>query len=177
MPDQLALFAEPRGTAVFSDDGAHRYRLTRDHGPGRTLCFVMLNPSKATAEKADPTVRKCLGYARRLGYRKLVVVNLFSLVATDPSEVRAAPYELAVGDPENAQHIRRAAEEAELVVAAWGRNVEYVGRREQRRRDREVAELLADVDLHALSVTKDGHPGHPLYLSYDLTPYPWRIEP
>lgn len=175
-PDQLALFAEPKGSAVFSADREHRYRLERDGG-GPALCFVMLNPSKADANKDDHTVRKCLGFARRLDFRRIVVVNLFSMVATDPAELIAAEYDWATGDPRNLKEVIAAAEEAKLVIAAWGAQVMLAGKRQRKpRRDRVVAKALAEagVELRCLKFTNGGHPGHPLRLSYDCKPRPWR---
>lgn len=176
MTPQLALFADVRKSAVFSECGKHRYRLERHHGDGRLVCFIMLNPSRAGVEKDDPTVRKCLGFARRLGYRGLVVVNLFSMVATDPTELLASDYAWASGDPDNFEQVVVAAKSADLVIAAWGCEAHRVGRRQKHpRRDKVVAEALAslDVQLHALKVTKSGHPQHPLYLAYDCKPKPW----
>jgi hypothetical protein len=176
MTDQLALFEGPKGSASFSDDGAHRYRLERDHGGGRTVAFVMLNPSRAGANVDDHTVRKCLGFARRLDYRRLVVVNLFSMVATDPTELLAADYDWAAGDPRNFEEVLVACTEADLVLAAWGTHAAQVGSRQGRpRRDRLVTEALTKVgvELHCLTTTRGGHPGHPLRLSYDLRPRPW----
>ena len=56
------LFLPPR-TAVLSEDGVYRYRLTipiaeRPTLAGRML-FVMLNPSTADAEQDDPTTTAC----------------------------------------------------------------------------------------------------------------------
>lgn len=44
-------------------------------------------------------------------------------------------------------------------------------------RSKQVVSMLraANVRLHYLSMTKDGEPGHPLYLSYDLQPKEWKL--
>lgn len=71
-----------RSHAVLSEDGVYRYRLTREWGENldacKRVCFVMLNPSTADASKDDPTIRKCIGFATRLGFDALEVVNLFA---------------------------------------------------------------------------------------------------
>lgn len=72
-------------TAVFSEDEAYRYSLIREWDPTKGhCCFVMLNPSKATATVNDPTVARCMGFAERWGFGSLQVVNLFALRSTDP---------------------------------------------------------------------------------------------
>lgn len=75
--------------AVLSLDGVYRYHLWRRLGPGdRSLGFVMLNPSTADANEDDPTIRKCVGFARTLGYDMVEVCNLFALRSTDPKGLR-----------------------------------------------------------------------------------------
>lgn len=150
-------------SATLSSCGRYRYLLTRelDTGDG-TVCFVMLNPSTADAAVDDPTIRRCLGFTRRLGYARMVVVNLFAWRATDPADLWSAPD--AVG-PRNDQEVLAAALDAELVVAAWGALDKAW---EQRARD--VRLLLARSGrehLACLGLTKSGHPRHPLYLRAD----------
>ena len=155
------------GNATFSPCGAYRYSLTRGWDSGKpAVNFLMLNPSTADAEQDDPTVARCSERARRLGHGGLEVVNLFALRSTDPKALygHADP----VG-PENDSAILSAAEQGN-VVCAWG------NRGELRGRDKAVLRLLraAGLPVLALKVSKDGHPSHPLYLSYDLRPEPYQ---
>jgi hypothetical protein len=146
-------------------EGRYRYRLLRSWGEGPRVCFVMLNPSTADAEHDDPTIRRCIGYAKALEAGSLQVVNLFALRATDPSELRrdAEP----VG-PANDSHIEGAALAAEMVICAWGAHPFA------RQRSVRVLEVLttAGVRPMCLRQTKDGHPAHPLYLPASLRPVP-----
>src|SRR5262245_35048856 len=73
--------------AEFSDDRVYRWRLWRrwDHGP--MLMVVGLNPSTADEHTDDPTVRRCIGYAKRWGYAGLRMLNVFPYRATDPREL------------------------------------------------------------------------------------------
>ena len=72
--------------AVFSDDMVYRYRLWRTWDPDLPTClFIMLNPSTADHEQNDPTIRRCLDFAKQWGYGQLLVGNLFALRATDPA--------------------------------------------------------------------------------------------
>lgn len=155
-------------SAILSPDGAYRYRLTRSatvEGVATctrgTVCWVMLNPSTADAEVDDPTIRKCTAFTRSWGYASLVVVNLFALRSTDPSALRS--YAQAIGHGNDA-YIIGAAMEADLTVCAWGTKGGHLGR------DAHVLRMLATVPLHALDITKDGHPKHPLYVRGDTLP-------
>lgn len=152
-----------RGSASFDRSGRYRYSLLRTWNPAQgRVAFVMLNPSTADAEQNDPTIRRCLGYARDWGYGSLEVVNLFAFRATQPNELfrAAAP----VG-PRNAHYLRRAADAADLMVLAWGfhgartDHHRQVWRRLARRRTLTCLRLLAS-----------GQPAHPLYLPRDLKP-------
>jgi len=154
----IDLLEDTRTSAVLSDDRTYRYRLTRTWDTEKpTVALIMLNPSTADETADDPTIRRCLDYAKRWGYGTLVVGNLFALRATDPSEL--TDHDAPIG-PENDSHLQEICDEAEKVVVAWGTNGTVEGR------EREVAVLL-DADLYALNTTKDGHPNHPLYQPKD----------
>lgn len=70
--------------------------------------------------------------------------------------------------PGNDAAIVAAARSAD-VVAAWGVHARFGAR------NAEVLELLADagVSLHYLRLTKDGLPGHPLYVPGNTLPTMW----
>lgn len=149
-------------SAILSPDRVYRYSLTRSWGPGPTVLFVGLNPSTADETTDDPTIRRCVGFARDWGYGRLQMANLFAYRATAPAKLLAA--HAPVG-PQNDQHLVTLANEAELVVAAWGSKGSYLGR------DLSVRKLLPR--LHYLRLTRGGHPGHPLYLPKTLRPVSW----
>jgi hypothetical protein len=73
-------------TALFSPCGRFRYRLGRRWAEGPTVALVLLNLSTADDEVDDPTIRRCIDFARRWGYGGLEVVNLYAHVATDPAD-------------------------------------------------------------------------------------------
>lgn len=163
-------------SARFDDSGKFRYELWRDLGDRQTnqlCCFVMLNPSTADAKINDPTVRRCIGYARGWGFGRLCVLNLYALRSTDPAALRPDPV-AAAGDPENLATIMRIAAKSDLVVLAWGVNPQKLAA-EGERRDKTVVEALkkAGVSLHCLDTTKGGFPRHPLYCRSELTPRPF----
>lgn len=158
-----------RATATFSPDRRYRYRLTRQWSTGdspRFVNFVMLNPSTADAFALDPTNRRCVGFARDWGFDGLLTTNVFAWRSTDPRGLRDATDPVG---PDNDTFLLDIARRAELVVAAWGVHAALGGRGESVRR------LLvgAGVEPHVLRLTKDGHPGHPLYVAATTRVIPW----
>lgn len=158
--------------AVFSDCGRYRYRLERELGcAGKLLAVVMVNPSTADAENDDQTIRKVQEFARRAGFGRLIVGNLFALRSTD---IRGLA---AVDDPRggeaNNHHLAAMISEADSVLFAWGASNKIPMR--WRRRWTTVADIAERVGKPALclGVANDGHPLHPLTLSYDRTMRPW----
>ena len=149
--------------------GAKRYRywLHRDlAAQGDTgLVFVMLNPSTANATEDDPTVRRCMDFGRRWGFRELTVVNLFALRATHPAELRRHGAE-AIGE-RNDEMLRwlRQHPATTCMAAAWGNHGMHLGR------DAAVMPIIQPA--MALKVTQRGCPYHPLYVrkSALLSPY------
>jgi hypothetical protein len=78
-------------SAVFSPDETWRYELRRVWDPTRpSMAFVGLNPSTADARHDDPTVRRCINFAKRWGFGGLIMLNAFAFRAADPREMMAA---------------------------------------------------------------------------------------
>lgn len=156
-----------KSTAIYSDCEKYRYALTRvwDEGGKRAL-FVMLNPSTATEMQNDPTVERCERRARALGFGAFRVTNIFAWRDTDPRNMRAAVEPVG---PANDATIRDGVVWADTVIAAWGTHGAHLGR------GAEVTTLLRATGqpLFTLGLTKDGHPKHPLYISYTQQPVLW----
>jgi hypothetical protein len=152
--------AKSRGIATFSECGRYRYWLMRDLAdqPGDICLFIMLNPSTATEEVNDPTITRCMNFARAWGYGCLEVCNLFAFRAADPHQLMRRGVE-PIG-AENDRYIIRAAVTAKLIVCAWGNYGLYGGR------EGHVRRLLRGhlKAMWCLGLTKDGQPRHPLYL-------------
>jgi hypothetical protein len=151
---------------ILSEDRMYRYTLWREWGkggdPGPYVAFVMLNPSTADENKDDPTIRRCIGFAKAWGYSSMAVVNLFAYRATEPAKLIVAADPVG---PANDLFIPAVCSGAALVVCAWGAtNMAYT-------RAIEVMEKIEDP--YALTITKTGHPGHPLYLPATSKPVPY----
>lgn len=153
-------------SAEISECGQYRYSLSRVWDASKpTVLFVMLNPSTADAENDDPTIRRCIDFAKRWGYGGLAVGNLFALRATKPADMKKS--KAPVGAKNNETLLRLAGESA-LIVAAWGKDGKHLGR------DLTVRLLLPN--LHYLKLTNEGQPYHPLYLPATLEPIAWNHE-
>jgi len=146
--------------ALISDDGKYRYKLWRiwdDNKP--CVLFIMLNPSTADAFEDDPTIRRCINFAKSWGYGGLYVGNLYAYRATDPKELKR------VDDPNgipNEANIYEMFTHCDKVICAWG-NDKIV-------RLSNVVNIIPENKLYYLDKCKSGQPKHPLYLKGDLKP-------
>ncbi len=158
--------------AVLSDCGMYRYLLTRKidavigNQTPKPCLFVMLNPSTADATKDDPTIRRCVRFARREFCNSLTVVNLFAYRSTDPDGLRRVQNPFG---PDNERHIyeQLKAHRDGMIVAAWGVN--------------QMADKLVTIQhdiacagAHCLGITKHGYPRHPVRLRADQPLIPWK---
>lgn len=154
-------------SAYFSRCGKYRYRLYRRWSDAKHVTFVMLNPSTADARNDDPTIRRCIGFAKDWGCGCLEVLNIFALRSTSP---RALIHTFdPIGPLNNDFLLSLTLRTDRFIVAAWGRHGTLW------ERGKWVAQMLArrDVSLHALGANKDGTPKHPLYVPGTATAEPW----
>ena len=168
---------EPKKSATFSSCALYRYTLTRtidqptlfapSQGTG-VIAWCMLNPSTADAENDDPTIRRCIGFSKDWGYRKVLIVNAYAYRATDPKAMWKSQNDgVDIVGPDNDSAIAKTTAQAQVVIAAWGTECE-LGRAQK------VCKLIGASKLHCLGICKDGSPKHPLYLSHTLEPQRWR---
>lgn len=139
----------------------YRYLLERSWGDERTVLVIGLNPSVADACFDDPTVRRCIRFAKDWGFDRLLIANLFAYRSTDPSVL------LEVDDPigpSNDRILKETIEEADCVVAAWGARGGLLDR------DQFILGMLDDV--YCIGLTASGMPRHPLYMPAASKPMP-----
>ena len=153
--------------AIFSDCNFYRYVLERTWNYNGLRClFVMLNPSTADEIKNDPTIERCERRARELGFGSLRVCNIFAYRSTDPKMMQS------VVDPigaENNNWISACCKWSDAIICAWGCHGSHLGRGEQVER---MLRKSVEAAFH-LGLTKEGHPKHPLYVSYEKEPKQW----
>lgn len=165
-----SLFNTNSSLAKISACGQYRYWLARDWYVGdelpNPLVFVMLNPSTADAEQNDPTITRCMRRAAMLGFNGIRVVNLFALRSADPTKL------LEVADPvgpDNDAIIRNTCRGHKMIIVAWGEEKPHIAKRVE---DVKAIFINLGLRLHALALTKGGHPRHPLYINYSTQPVP-----
>ena len=158
--------------------GPYRYSLSRQWGDEKPAIFIMLNPSTADAYEDDPTIRKCVRFAKRWQCGGLVVVNLFAHRATATTDLFQADQPIG---PDNRCHIAHAVRMNGFAVCAWGEHDKLEKKFRNQIRDqgniitayiKDIAPTLQLKSLGLLS-KKYCHPKHPLYLPIDtkLQPY------
>jgi hypothetical protein len=159
--------------AVFSWDRSRRYSLWRrieenyDTDPTKppmAVLFIGLNPSIANETILDPTVTRCMNYARNWSFAYLLMGNLYSKVSTDPAGV-----DFTERDEVNAQFLSAMHNFAHLTVVCWGSNADEGV-------SREALMYLKDKPLYAFAVNKNGSPKHPLYLRGDARVSPYEAQ-
>ena len=78
-----------KSEAMLSVDRKYRYVLTRTWDETLSnIMFVGLNPSTADETTDDPTIRRCINFAKSWGYGGLYMVNLFAYRSTNPNNIR-----------------------------------------------------------------------------------------
>lgn len=161
-------------SAILSDCGTYRYRLEREVDGllgSKIVAFVMVNPSTADAETDDATIRKVVGFSRRMGARRVVVGNLFAYRATDIKALRDAPDPIGV---KNDAHLRQILGEADICVAAWGALAKLPRTLRWRWMRFHDMATAAGVRLMCLGTAQDGQPLHPCMIGYDRPVVEWR---
>lgn len=161
--------------ATLSDDNQMRWTLERIWTPTpspytlRICVFIMLNPSSADASNDDPTVGRCVAFAKSWGYDGLRIVNLVSYRSTKPAHMHTWFVRQLL--PDLHEHARVALfacqrpDVAKVVVAhgvlpAFMRKHAYFT----------LSSIQKYRNLHAIKLNGDGSPAHPLYLKGDLRP-------
>ncbi len=156
------------GTSIEGHGGFYRYALSRRWAPVKftnspdTVVFCMLNPSTANVEEDDPTLRRCVGFAKLWGYNALRVVNLYAMRTASPKHLARCEHSANVYGLDNMVYLDKATRHAntDRVVLAWGGNVLDAIY------PRAVGFVLSgNAPSYVLGWTKSGQPRHPLYLA------------
>lgn len=162
---QCTIQVGKKGQAVFSECQTYRYMLLRKWGLmyADGLCnFIMLNPSTATQDEDDPTIRRCIGYAKKWGFGGLIITNIFALRSTDPAILYS--HQDPIG-PDNDAHLKEWVYQCKLVVCAWGRHGNFMERGDAVRKLLPLGRRIT-----SLKMLDKRTPGHPLYLPKELEP-------
>jgi len=127
--------------------------------------FIGLNPSTADETQDDPTIRRCIGFAKSWGYGALCMTNLFAWRDTLPENMKRASDPVG---PRNDEWLLDCAKGAGVIVAAWGKHGAFMNRAHN------LLKLIPNV--MALRLNDDGSPAHPLYLPKTSQPFAMNNE-
>ena len=142
-----------KASAQLSPCRKYRYALWRTWDESKPYAmFIGLNPSTADETEDDPTIRRCINFAKAWGYGGVCMANLFAYRATVPSDMMAAEDPLGT---ENDKWLRTLADSAGIVIAAWGNEGAFLDR------SKEVVAMFPE--LFCLKINGSGEPAHPLY--------------
>jgi hypothetical protein len=151
--------------AIIDSTKRFRYSLWRCwQSQAPRVSFIMLNPSTADEQKNDPTITRCINFAKKWGFGSIEVVNLFAYRATNPEELWRVKDPVG---PRNDEYILEALKRSQVAILAWGTRGTFLNR------NKHVLDLISSFDLYALELSKDGHPKHPLYIRADKAPFPY----
>lgn len=160
-----------RKRAYFSECKDYRYFLSRSWPPygDSKVTFVMLNPSTADASVDDPTIKRCMNFAKDWGYEGIFVLNLYALRSAYPSALWKI--DDPVG-PDNDIILRKILESSTSVVCAWGNRADP-------ERVSEFVSLADDLalTLRCLGTVHNGMPVHPLYIPRNRKLEDWNSLP
>lgn len=160
--------------ATFSE--CRRYRLVlwrrwMDCPVSEMVAFCGVNPSRATEQVNDNTVRRCIRFAKDWGFGGYIMLNLFAWRETDPDIMRKVPE--PIGDDNDAA-ILWVARNCGKFIASWGGDGNHLDR------DLAVLDLLktAGIDLYNIGMTTPKpptrpQPRHPLFVRAATQPTLW----
>jgi hypothetical protein len=140
--------------ANISIDKKYRYSLYRiwnDELP--KVAFICLNPSIADDKIDDPTINRCIEFAKSWGYGGFYMLNLFAFRATNPSELTK------VNDPigmDNQNVILETITKVDKVICAWGNEGILLNQ------NKKILSIIENP--YCIKINSSGEPSHPLFL-------------
>lgn len=153
-------------SAIFSECRKYRYALCRTWDEsGDLVLFIGLNPSRADETHDDPTIRRCINFAKDWGFGGICIVNLFAFCSNDPKALFMAKDPIG---PENDSILKKYISKFDQIIIVWGNHGQYLKRNEN------ILKLIKKPSC--LKINKNGAPSHPLYLKATLKPIPYTIQ-
>lgn len=162
-----------------SQDERYRFLLGRKNEKAKKILLCCgVNPSTASPNDLDPTMRRVQAFAEQKGYDGYMMINLYPIRATDPNDIPDQIDEMAA--EANLHYLEGWLKEAEGEIhiwAAWGNLIE----KKPYLKDclRQISLLTKKYDCswyHMGGLTKRKHPRHPLYLSREAQMGAFDIE-
>ena len=152
--------------AMFNEDRTKRFWLYRSWGCPNEPCitFIGLNPSTADEREDDPTIRRCIGFAKRHEYGHMYMINLFSTVRPKPTDIDNSNEAIV----QNFVRWGVPLKLSDAIVYAWGSFSAA----------KAIEKTVVPMFPEALCLGKnqDGSPKHPLYLPNKTRLVPFNRE-
>lgn len=169
---------------IYEQSADRRHRFLLGKRGNRTLVCCGVNPSSASPNDLDPTMKRVEAFAKANGYDSYVMINLYPMRATDPDRMDKKEDKLIV--KKNLEYITEMLAGTECDVwAAWGNLIktrEYL--KNSLKQIVEITDTCQCTWYHIGNLTKEGHPRHPLYLKsickmekFDIHEYLMRQNP
>jgi hypothetical protein len=149
--------------ALFSDCKKFRYQLTIEDTSkrnGDSICVIMQNPSIANTEIADKSVQ----FLEKLIFEKevelfrnvktIIIVNQFARIQTKYFEGKAED----IG-PDNDIYIRRAIDQSDIILIAWGKTNPFL------KRQQDILRIISSFQCKKVLMTKR-HPSRGTYQKF-----------
>ena len=152
----------PDGWLYIGDNNV-RYALGE---PGNyNLLVIGLNPSTATPDNPDPTIKRIRKIVAKENLNGWIMINQYAIRTPKPDELPFTKDEEIA--KKNIEVIKWIAQNYTIgrVYAAWGVNIEkrgYLVDECQR-----IVDSIHTEQWFTRGTTKNGHPKHPLYVSYE----------
>lgn len=169
--EKTATYDKDKWIYTFSHNHAYRYALGTK-GKRTLLCFGV-NPSTASPDETDPTIKNVLKFAEKHGFDSYIMLNLSPERATKPNDMSAEKSLQAEAD--NFETIRGvfqhlAQQQDEITIwAAWGTLItKRVYLKESLCEIARQSKNYNSKWVKMGKLSKDGHPHHPLYLANEL---------
>lgn len=152
-------------TAVFSDCRKYRYALVRAWDYSKPFClFIGLNPSTANELENDPTLTRCVNYAKSWGYGGVFMANLFAIKDTDSNQMITR--ENPIGK-NNDLWLSKLYNMVDKTICIWGDKGRHLNR------SNDIKNILPK--LYYLKLNISGEPSHTRSgLSNSLKPTEWK---
>jgi hypothetical protein len=135
-----------------------------------TMMTLLMNPSVAGHEASDRTVNKMIRFAAKRGFGKIYIGNSAAYRATTQEILAQASDPIG---PLNHISLNLMAQKSSFILAGYGSpkvpQMRGVGLK--------AAKMLSlnGHTLHALRLSADGSPWHPLYIPNATEPFVWKL--
>ncbi len=150
---------------IYEQSADRRCRYLLGKRGKKTLVCCGVNPSVASPNDLDPTMRRVEYFAKENGYDSYIMINLYPMRATNPDDMHEVADMHAI--EKNMEYIEEILSKGNCdICAAWGNLIKsrnYL--KECLSKICEVAKKNNCVWYTFGELTKENNPRHPLYLS------------